>query len=69
MAGKAICRVWYGNRSGIRQSFKDLRNFYAAANFAAFVVADRIEVVREPLTPAVDADERAIATEERPVSP
>jgi hypothetical protein len=64
MAGKAICRVWYGNRLGISQAFKDIGSFYAAANFAAFVVADRIEVVHEPMTTAA-----AAATEERPVSP
>jgi hypothetical protein len=51
MAAAAIFRVWYGNRSGAPQSFKDVGNFYAAANFAAFIVADRIEVVREPLMP------------------
>lgn len=65
MAPGAICRVWYGKRSGLPQSFKDIGNFYAAANFAALIVADRIEVVREPLTPAVAMDGRAIATEER----
>jgi hypothetical protein len=69
MACGAICRVWYGNRSGIPQSFKEIGNFYAAANFAAFIVADRIEVVREPLTPAVAVEERATATEERPAAP
>jgi hypothetical protein len=52
MARGAICRVWYGNRLGVPQSFKDIGNFYLAANFAAYIVADRIEVVREPLTPA-----------------
>jgi len=69
MASRAICRVWYGKHSGLPQSFKDIGNFYAAANFAAVIVADRIEVVREPLTPAVAADEKAMATEERPASP
>jgi len=49
MARRAICRVWYGKRSGLPQSFKDIGNFYAAAKFAAFIVAGRIEVVREPL--------------------
>jgi hypothetical protein len=53
MARRAICRVWYGKRSGLPQSFKDIGNFNAAANFATFIVADRIEVVRQPLTPAV----------------
>ena len=52
MARTPICRVWYGKRSGLPQSFKDIGNFYAAANFATFIVADRIEVVRDPLTPA-----------------
>jgi hypothetical protein len=42
-----ILRVWYGTRWGIRQSFKDIHNFDGAASFAAFIVADRIEVVRE----------------------
>jgi hypothetical protein len=32
---------------GTRQSFKDIHNFGGAASFAAFIVADRIEVVRE----------------------
>jgi hypothetical protein len=62
----AICRVWFGKRSGIPQSFKDIGNFYAAANFAAFIVADRIEVVRESLTPAATVERGAIATGERP---
>ena len=66
MASRAFCRVWYGNRSGLPQSFKDIGNFNAAAKFAALIVADRIEVVREPLTPAGAMDGRAIATEERP---
>jgi hypothetical protein len=69
MAPGAICRVWYGKRSGLPQSFKDIGNFYAAANFAAFIVADRIEVVRKPLTSAVAVDGRAMATEERPAAP
>ena len=46
--GRTVCRDWYGKRSGLPQSFKDISNFYAAANFAASIVADRIEVVREP---------------------
>ena len=41
-------RVWYGKRWGIRQSFKDIHNFDGAANFAALIMADRIEVFREP---------------------
>jgi hypothetical protein len=69
MAPGAICRVWYGNRLGVPQSFRDIGNFYAAANFAALIVADRIEVVREPLTPAVAVEERPIATEEPPAAP
>ena len=44
---RTILRVWYGKRWGIRQSFKDIHNFDGAANFAALIVADRIEVVRE----------------------
>jgi hypothetical protein len=59
---RAICRVWYGKRSGLPQSFKDIGNFYAAANFAASIVADRIEVVREPLTPTIAVEVRPIAT-------
>ncbi len=47
MGGRAIWRVWYGKRLGIQQSFEDLDNFEGAANFAAFIEADRIEVVRE----------------------
>ena len=69
MSHRPICRVWYGERSGIPQSFKDISNFYAAANFAALIVADRIEVVREPLVSAVGVDGRAMATEEPPASP
>jgi hypothetical protein len=47
MTHRTILRVWYGKRWGIRQSFKDIHNFDGAANFAALIVADRIEVVRE----------------------
>lgn len=47
MTRRTILRVWYGKRWGIRQSFKDIHNFDGAANFAALIVADRIEVVRE----------------------
>jgi hypothetical protein len=43
-----ILRVWYGKRWGITQSFEDLGNLEDAANFAVFVGADRIEVVRKP---------------------
>jgi hypothetical protein len=48
MAHRVICRVWY-KRWGIPRSFTDIRDFYDAATFAALIVADRIEVVREPL--------------------
>jgi hypothetical protein len=53
MGSRAIWRVWYGKRLGIPQSFEDLSNFESASKFAAFVEADRIEVVRETdaLTP------------------
>jgi hypothetical protein len=47
---KAVWRVWYGKRLGIQRSFEDVGNFDSAVNFAAFVDADRIEVVREPIT-------------------
>ena len=47
MTSRAIWRVWYGKHLGIRQSFEDIGNFDAAANFAAFIEADRIEVVRK----------------------
>ncbi len=47
MGRKEIWRVWYGKRLGIPQSFEDIGNFDGAANFAAFIEADRIEVVRE----------------------
>jgi hypothetical protein len=49
MTSRAIWRVWYGRRLGIPQSFEDIGNFDTAASFAAFIVADRIEVVREPV--------------------
>ena len=47
MRRSAIWRIWYGKRLNIPQSFEDIGNFEGAANFAAFVEADRIEVVRE----------------------
>jgi len=47
MGRKAIWRVWYGKRLNILQSFEDLGSSDAAASFAAFIEADRIEVVRE----------------------
>ena len=43
---KAIWRVWYGKRLGIPQSFEDIGSFDGAVSFAAFIEADRIEVVR-----------------------
>lgn len=46
MGRKAVWRVWYGKRLGIPNCFEDIDNFEGAANFAAFVEADRIEVVR-----------------------
>ena len=48
MAARTILRVWYGKRWGMPQSFEEIGNFDGAANFAAFIEADRIEVVREP---------------------
>ncbi len=47
MGRKAIWRVWYGKRLGIPESFEDVDNPDAASGFAAFIEADRIEVVRE----------------------
>jgi hypothetical protein len=47
MGRRAIWRVWYGKRLGIPQCFEDISNFGGAANFAASIEADRIEVVRE----------------------
>jgi hypothetical protein len=47
MTSRTIWRVWYGRRPGIPQSFEDIGNFDGAANFAAFIEVDRIEVVRE----------------------
>ncbi len=46
MACRTILRVWYGKRWGIPQSFEDIGSFDGAVNFAAFIEADRIEVVR-----------------------
>jgi hypothetical protein len=46
MAAGTILRIWYGKRLGIPQSFED-SNFESAANFAVFIEADRLEVVRE----------------------
>jgi hypothetical protein len=50
MVRKAVWRVWYGRRLGIPRCFEDLGNFDSAVNFAAFVDADRIEVVLCDLT-------------------
>jgi hypothetical protein len=47
MGRRAIWRVWYGKRLGIPQSFEDIGSFNGAVNFAAFIMADRIEVVPE----------------------
>jgi hypothetical protein len=47
MGRRAIWRVWYGKRLGIPQSFEDIGSFNGAVNFAASIMADRIEVVRE----------------------
>jgi hypothetical protein len=47
MGSRAIWRVWYGKRLGVPQSFEDIGSFDGAVNFAAFMMADRIEVVRE----------------------
>ena len=43
-----IFRVWYGKRLGVPQAFEEISDFESAAIFAAFVEADRLEVV--PLT-------------------
>ena len=47
MTSRTIWRVWYGRWLGIPQSFEDIGNFNTAANFAASIKADRIEVVRD----------------------
>jgi hypothetical protein len=47
MVSRAIWRVWYGKRLNIPQAFEDISSFEAAVSFAAFVEADRIEVVRD----------------------
>ena len=47
MESRTMWRVWYGKRLGIPQSFEDIDSFDGAASFAAFIEADRIEVVRE----------------------
>ena len=45
MGRKAIWRVWYGKRLNIPQCFEDVGSPDAAATLAAFIEADRIEVV------------------------
>ena len=62
MAREMICRVWYGKRFGNPESFKDIDDFCGAARLATLVMADRIEVIRRPLT----IERKAMATEERP---
>jgi hypothetical protein len=47
MVSRAIWRVWYGKHLNIPQGFEDIPSFEDAVNFAAFVEADRIEVVRD----------------------
>jgi len=47
MTSRRTWRVWYGRRLGIRQSFEDFDNFDSAAKFAAFIEADRLEIVRK----------------------
>jgi hypothetical protein len=47
MGRRAIWRVWYGKRLGIPQAFEDIGSFNGAVNFAASIMADRIEVVCE----------------------
>jgi hypothetical protein len=46
MGRRASWRVWH-ERLGISQSFEDIGSFDGAVNFAAFIMADRIEVVCE----------------------
>jgi hypothetical protein len=54
MERREIWRVWYGERLGIPESFEDLTNFESALDFAAFVEADRLEVVETDTLPAVE---------------
>lgn len=68
MAGEAICRVWYGKRLGIPQAFRDIGTFYGAARWATLVMADRIEVIREPLRPVAAIDRRAMTGQRGRVS-
>ena len=57
MGRRAIWRAWYGKRLGIQQAFEDISSLESAANFAAFIAADRLEVLSEtdPLTAAESA--------------
>jgi len=57
MARRTIYRVWY-KRWGIPRSFTDIDSLYDAATFAVLIAADRIEVVREPVTAAVAEEVR-----------
>jgi hypothetical protein len=47
MTSRAIWGVWHSKRLGTPQSSEEIGNFARAANFAAFIEADRIEVVRD----------------------
>lgn len=69
MAQEAVCRIWYGKSLGIPQSFRDIGNFYGAASFATLMVADRIEVIRKPRTPAVAMARSTIGIEQPSPSP
>ena len=65
MARETICRVWYGKRLGNPQVFRDVGTFYGAAKWASLVMAERIEVIREPLRPAVAIDRSTMAAGQR----
>jgi len=62
-----LSRLVRTNRPGLPRSLNDIGYFYDAANFAAFIVADRIEVIRESLT-AGGSRGGTMATQERPAS-
>jgi hypothetical protein len=47
MTLERYCASGTASAGGSEQSFEDIHNFEGAANFAALIVADRIEVVRE----------------------
>jgi len=64
MAHEAICRVWYGKRWGMPQSYREIGNFYGAVNLATLVMADRIEVIRRPQIPALAMKPRTIPREQ-----